>query len=91
MNLDCFTVYVMFSSKNGTFYTGFTTNLIKRFHDHNFNNTSGYTVKYRPWIVLYTEIYYSKGEAMSREKFLKTGVGRDFIKKTVFPTYSILW
>jgi putative endonuclease len=91
MNLDCFTVYVLYSSKSSTLYTGFTSNLIKRFHDHNFNNTSGYTVKYRPWKVLYTEVYFSKNEAKLREKYLKTGAGRDFIKKNVFPIYSDLW
>ena len=90
MNLDCFTVYVLLSIKNGTLCTGFTSNLIKRFHDHNFNNKSGYTVKHRPWIVLYTEIYLSKKEAITREKYLKSGAGRDFIKKNVFPNYSIL-
>ncbi|MBP6237116.1 MAG: GIY-YIG nuclease family protein [Saprospiraceae bacterium] len=42
--------------KSNIFYTGFTSNLIKRFHDHNSFNLTGFTVKHRPWIVFYTEI-----------------------------------
>ncbi len=88
---DYFTVYVLFSFENNTLYTGFTSNIIKRYHDHNFNNTAGYTIKYRPWVVLYSEIYTVKKDALIREKYLKTGVGRDFIKNIIFPKYSILW
>ena len=91
MDVEYYTVYVLYSFENTIFYTGFTTNIIKRFHDHNHNNITGFTVKNRPWVVFYTEIYTSKKEAMAREKYLKTGVGRDFIKKKIFSIYSILW
>ena len=39
-----------------------------------------WTAKYRPWQLIYTKVFGSKKEAMHYEKWLKTGVGRDFIK-----------
>ena len=84
MHSDIFTVYVLFSFQNNMFYTGFTSDLVKRFHDHNVNNIDGFTRKHRPWIVLYTECFATKSEAMAREKYLKTGIGREFIKNTIF-------
>jgi len=39
----------------------------------------GYTKKYRPWKVVYTEELNTKTEAMKREKQLKSAKGREFI------------
>jgi len=75
-----FIVYVLFSEKYNKTYVGFTSDLISRFKSHNELSTKGYTIKYRPWEVLHLEIFNTKKEAMLREKFLKTGVGREFIK-----------
>jgi len=36
-------------------------------------------LKYRPWKVIYTEVFSEKPEAMKREKQLKTAKGREFI------------
>jgi putative endonuclease len=33
------------------------------------------------WVLVHSEEYGSRGEAMKREKWLKTGVGREFLKK----------
>ena len=90
MNPDYYTVYILYSLKSGIYYTGFTSDLIKRFHDHNLFNVSGFTVKHRPWMVFYTEILPTKSKAMQREKFLKSGRGRTFIKNDIYPVYSLL-
>jgi putative endonuclease len=37
-------------------------------------------VKYRPWKLIHTEVFDTKAEAMQREKWFKSGVGRSFIK-----------
>jgi len=74
-----FTVYVLFSEKYKKIYIGFTSNLEQRFLSHNVLGKKGYTVKYRPWIIAFTEKYESKPEAMKREKFLKSGKGREFV------------
>ena len=39
-----------------------------------------WTAKYRPWKIIYTKDFESRIEAMKHEKWLKSGVGRAFIK-----------
>jgi putative endonuclease len=75
-----FVVYILFSEKYNTTYTGYTSDLISRFKSHNELATKGHTIKFRPWIVLHVEFYADKKSAMTREKYLKSGVGRNFIK-----------
>jgi len=82
-----FTVYVLYSNDFQKTYTGYTTNLIERFRSHNSLSKKGYTKKYRPWIVVYVEIHSTKKEAMLREKYLKSGIGRRFIKENILPGY----
>ncbi|WP_281232052.1 GIY-YIG nuclease family protein [Flavobacterium gelatinilyticum] len=81
--MEEFVVYILFSEKFNKNYTGFTSNLIERFKSHNLLVAKGYTVKYRPWEVVYVEFFNSKNEAIKREKYLKTGIGREFIKKLI--------
>ena len=81
--MDEFVVYILFSEKFNKNYTGYTSNLIERFKSHNSLETKGYTLKYRPWKVIHVEFFNSKSEAIKREKYLKTGIGREFIKKII--------
>ena len=74
-----FTVYVLYSREFEKIYIGFTSDLETRFKSHNELGTKGWTIKYRPWIILYQEEFDSKSEAMKREKELKSGKGREFI------------
>jgi len=78
--MDNFVVYILFSEKFDKTYVGFTSNLIERYKSHNFLSKKGYTIKFRPWIVKYVEFFETKEEAIKREKFLKSGKGREFIK-----------
>ena len=80
-----FVVYVLFSKTFNKTYVGFTSNLIERFKSHNQLSSKGYTVKFRPWIALFVKPFESKKEAMDYEKYLKTGVGRDFMSKIIKP------
>ncbi|RAR51083.1 GIY-YIG nuclease family protein [Flavobacterium lacus] len=75
-----FVVYILYSEKFDKTYVGFTTSLIERFKSHNELATKGFMIKFRPWKVVYLEFYNSKTEALNREKWLKTGNGRIFIK-----------
>ncbi len=77
-----FTVYVLYSDKFNKLYIGFTSDLEKRFLSHNKLGTKGYTIKYRPWKIIHTEIFDNKTEAMKREKQLKQGKGREWIRNT---------
>ncbi len=75
-----FTVYVLYSATVKKKYTGFTHNLDKRIIQHNEGMLGVYTKGKGPWVLIYSETFQSKKEAILREKELKTGKGRDFIK-----------
>ncbi|MEA9414030.1 MULTISPECIES: GIY-YIG nuclease family protein [unclassified Flavobacterium] len=81
--MEEFVVYILYSEKFNKNYTGYTSNLIERFKSHNFLETKGYTIKFRPWEVIHVEFFSSKSEAMKREKYLKSGIGREFIKNLI--------
>jgi len=74
-----FTVYVLYSETNNKYYTGYTTNLEIRLKSHN-EFGKGWTLKYRPWRLIFRIDFDNKSAAMEYEAWLKTGVGRDFIK-----------
>ncbi|MGM8360649.1 GIY-YIG nuclease family protein [Flavobacterium sp. ARAG 55.4] len=76
-------VYILYSEKFSKTYTDLTSSLIERFKSHNNLSTKGYTLKFRPWIVIHIEFFNSKIEAINREKYLKTGIGREFIKNLI--------
>jgi putative endonuclease len=82
--MEEFVVYVLFSKKFDRTYTGETSNLISRFKSHNKLGQRGWTLRYRPWIVILVEFYVTRKEALYREKYLKTGVGREWIKQEVY-------
>jgi putative endonuclease len=69
-----FAVYILFSLKNGSNYTGYTSHLIERIKSHNIYGKDS-TAKHRPWIVVNVEFYLSKEEALKREKYFKSGRG----------------
>ena len=77
-----FVVYILYSPSSDKIYIGFTENLIQRFHWHN-NGPKGFTKKYRPWIVVYVEYLNTKTEALQREKNLKGGQGRAWIRQNL--------
>jgi len=77
-----FTVYVLFSENHNKLYIGFTSNLEQRLLSHNKLATKGFTMRYRPWKIIHTEIFKEKSEAMKRDKALKQGQGRERIRNT---------
>ena len=86
-NMETYYVYVLKSTVVDRNYVGFTANIHKRLKQHNSGkNTS--TKPYRPWKLLFSEVYHSKEEALKREKFLKSGQGRIFIKSKIRPPSS---
>ena len=76
-----YTTYVLYSEKYDKIYIGYTSDLEQRLRSHNELAKKGWTVKYRPWKVIYTEEYESRREAMKREKQLKGYQGRQFIRE----------
>jgi putative endonuclease len=74
-----FTIYVLRSEVDGRLYKGFTKDLSIRIAQHNNGKTKS-TKGYMPWKLVYSEIVSTLEEALLREKYLKTGQGRDFLK-----------
>ena len=74
-----FTVYVLYSPSFNQIYIGYSADLNNRFLSHNELATKGYTIKYRPWVIAYTEKCDNKTAAIKREKQLKSSNGRAFI------------
>ncbi|RZA03946.1 MAG: GIY-YIG nuclease family protein [Sphingobacteriaceae bacterium] len=73
-----FTIYVLFSPSFNKIYIGYTSDIANRIISHNELATKGYTIKYRPWVIAYTEEYATKTEALKRENYLKSTQGRKF-------------
>ena len=78
-----FTVYVLYSPAHDKIYIGFSSNLLERLKSHNQLGQKGWTIKFRPWIVVHEEAYAEKGDAMKREKQLKTFSGRQWTREQV--------
>jgi len=77
-----FYVYLLQSLKNRDLYVGYTKNLEKRFIEHQKGKVLS-TKGRRPLSLIYYEAYRSNKDARNREKFLKTGRGREFVKKNI--------
>ena len=60
--------YMMASQRNGTLYTGVTSDLIKRVWQHKSGETKGFTSKYKVNQLVYYEIHSAIMEAIKREK-----------------------
>ena len=69
MKLPC--VYILASKKNGTLYTGVTSNLIQRIWQHKNKQIPGFTEKYHVHIPVFYEQHEVIQSAISREKQMK--------------------
>jgi len=73
-----FYVYVL-QNKNKHWYTGSTKDLRKRFNEHN-SNKSTYTSSRGPYALIYYEACLSEKDSRSREQYLKSGMGKRYLK-----------
>ncbi|WP_299682847.1 GIY-YIG nuclease family protein [uncultured Dokdonia sp.] len=85
-----YVVYIPYSQKHQKSYTGISSDLISRFHSHNKYAIKGWTISYRPWIVIHIEFFESKKEALSREKWFKSGIGRKEKKEIINQFFNIV-
>lgn len=78
-----FYAYVLKSLKNGSLYFGNSYNPRGRLEKYHNRGQSPYTKNLAPWILVYKEPFRTKIEAMKRERFFKTGKGREYLKKKI--------
>jgi len=64
-------VYILASKKNGTLYTGVTSDLVKRIWQHRNNQVEGFTQKYSVHNLVYFEQHSEMSAAILREKQIK--------------------
>lgn len=72
-------VYLLKSETTGKWYTGSTNNLRKRILQHN----SGKNISTKhgiPWKIIYFEVGLNVNDARAREKYLKSGMGKRYLK-----------
>ncbi len=72
-------IYVLYNRKYHKIYIGYSIDPNRRLQFHNDEDNKGYTKRYQPWEIIYTEEFETMKEALDREKQLKTARGRDFI------------
>ena len=65
-------VYILASKKNGTLYTGVTSDLIKRVDQHKNDMVDGFTSRYKIHDLVYYEPHDDMSAAITREKQIKT-------------------
>ncbi|MFA4838066.1 MAG: GIY-YIG nuclease family protein [Candidatus Neomarinimicrobiota bacterium] len=75
------TVYII-RSEEGYIYIGQTNDFNRRLKEHN-SAHSRWTKRGNNWVLLYQENHETRTEAVRRERWLKTGVGRKWIQEMV--------
>ncbi|OGZ67552.1 MAG: excinuclease ABC subunit C [Candidatus Staskawiczbacteria bacterium RIFCSPHIGHO2_02_FULL_34_10] len=73
-------VYVIQSLKDKKLYIGHTSDLVKRFKEHNAGLTES-TRNRKPFKLVYYEACNILNDAVKREKSFKTGFGRAYLKR----------
>ena len=75
-----FYVYAISSNSRKYIYVGITNNLDRRIDEHNkgYNKT---TRAYSPFKLILVEEFATRSAAREREKYLKSGSGKEFLKK----------
>ena len=77
--MEVFHVYAIYSEYRNYIYVGLTNDLQRRVQEHNkgYNRT---TKPYRPFTLLFSEQFPSRSAARVKEKYLKSGSGKKFLK-----------
>ena len=70
-------VYAIQSEVDGRLYVGMSQDIEKRVREHNSGRVFS-TKGYRPWKIVFAEEVGERAEARKREKYLKSGFGKEF-------------
>jgi len=75
-------VYAIVSEKNHEIYVGMALSAEKRLKEHNIGKNR-YTKGLRPWRIFKIEYFPDWKEARVREKYLKSGIGKELLRSLV--------
>ena len=78
--MNDYSIYVLQSEKDNRLYVGMSSNIARRFQEHNLGYVFS-TKGYLPWKLVYQEFIGTRVHAREREKYLKSGSGKEFLKK----------
>jgi putative endonuclease len=73
-------IYIIASQRNGTIYTGVTSNLQKRIYEHKHKLIKGFSKAHNCQLLVYYEIHESMELAILREKQIKSGSRKKKLK-----------
>lgn len=82
MSLENYYVYVLFSIKDGKFYVGYSRFLNQRLKQHSRGKVLS-TRNRRPLKIIHYEWFVNGNDAKSRERFLKSGFGREQLRASL--------
>ncbi len=75
-----FYTYAIKSLDRNYIYVGLTDNIKRRLLQHN-RGENRTTKAYVPFILIYSETFVTRIEAREKEKYLKSGIGKEFLKR----------
>lgn len=75
-------VYAIKSTSRNYIYVGLTNNLEERIKRHNLGENKT-TLCYAPFELIYVENCLDRKSARRREKYLKSGIGKEYLKSLI--------
>ncbi len=76
-----FWIYLLECAEDNSWYIGYTSDLRRRILEHQTKHGARTTRRKEGWKLIYCEGYVNKLDAQGRERFLKSGSGRTYLKK----------
>ena len=77
-------VYALSSVVKNYIYVGMTNDLGRRISEHN-KGANRSTKAYKPFILIHKEEFPTRKEARKKEKYLKSGIGKEYLKLLIKP------
>ena len=86
-------IYIMANKRNGTLYTGVTSNLVQRVYQHREGITKGFTSRYSCKMLVNYEMFDQMEFAIEREKQIKAGSRKKKLSliESMNPNWHNLW
>ena len=81
-------MYILESEQNGRYYVGISSDPERRLRHHNSTST-GFTARYRPWTLVFTEAFPTKDRALQAEALIKGWKSRKMTRYVIEGTIDL--